>query len=102
MARDPEQMVVFAEIVAVMAELTAITTVSFLGPHEVVAVKTYVVVETGFAMGFETFALLSPAAGDQEYAVPPEAFKVVFPVLQIVTSGPAETTGAASTVTITG
>ena len=98
----PEQMVVLGEIVAVKDEFTVTITVSFAGPQGETTVTTYVVVETGVATGFEMFGLLRPVVGVHAYPVPPEAFSVVLPALQMVASGPADTTGEEVAVTITG
>ena len=89
-------------MLAVRDEFTVTTTVSFAFPQEEATVTTYVVVETGFAIGFEIFGLFNPVVGDHAYPVPPEAVSVVFPPLQMVTSGPAETAGEEVTVTIIG
>ena len=98
----PAQIVVFPEIEAVMDEFTFTITVSFAFPQEDVTVTTYVVVETGFAVGLEMFGLFNPAAGDHTYAVPPDALSVVVPPLQIVTSLPADAVPEFVTVTSTG
>lgn len=54
-----------------------------------VAVSVYVVVVAGVATGLAMFGLDNPVVGDQEYVVPPEAFKVVDCPAQMLTSLPA-------------
>lgn len=98
---SPAQMLVFPEITGVKEEFTFTITESVAGPQEVVTVTTYVVVEIGVATGFEILGLFNPVAGDQEYAVPPDASKVVLAPLQIVEFGETDTEGVFA-VTSTG
>ena len=56
-------------------------------------------VAAGVATGLEIFGLLSPVAGDHEYAEPPEALSVVFVPVQMVELIPGGTTGVEVTVT---
>jgi hypothetical protein len=55
----------------------------------------------GDATGFEMFDALKVAAGDHEYAVPPEAFNVTEEPLQMVAFVPPSAGGAGVTVTTT-
>lgn len=55
----------------------------------------------GLATGFEIEALLKEAEGDHEYAVPPDAFKVVLPPGHIDADTPALAVGRLLTFTIT-
>ena len=73
----PEQMEEFGGV-AEIGGGTETTTVS-VEEHPLVTVTTYVVVETGFAVGFEMVELLKPVAGLQEYVPPPVACNCTAP-----------------------
>ena len=86
----PEQMVVSFPAFARTGIETVTTTVSAsVQPETLVTVTIYEVVVAGLATGFATVVLLSPAAGDHPYVIPPLAAKLVLDPGHIVTSTPA-------------
>jgi hypothetical protein len=64
---------------------------------KLVTVTVYVVVTVGVATGLEMFGLLNPADGDQLYADPPLAVRVVEPPIHRVAPPEAEALGTGFT-----
>ena len=78
-----------------------VTVAEFLQPDAFVPVTEYVVLADGLAVILAPVVEESPAAGVQEYEVPPVAVRVVEEPLHMATPALAPMVGSAFTVTVT-
>ena len=97
---DPIQVLSFEPASAIILLTVIVTESDAEHPIPSVTNTEYVVVTIGVAMGLKIVVSLSPDEGLHANVIPPDAPRVIFPPMQIVSFSPASAGGERLTVTV--